>query len=59
MDTTLAVGLLLYGGSLFLLGILVSLWLTFGPTLWWDESRKELVTRQDDDEEISLDRMYD
>lgn len=44
MTITEIIGLLLYGGSLFLLGALVALWLAFGPNLWWDESEHELTT---------------
>ena len=38
---TFLIGALLFGGALFLLGVLVALWFVFGSSLWWDATERE------------------
>lgn len=57
MDLQFIIGIVVYGGAMLLLGGLITMWLVFGPTLWWDESEHEPTTHYDVDEDRVSDRL--
>jgi hypothetical protein len=49
MDWIRIGGYVAFGGAMAGLGALVTMWLVFGSTLWWDEGEHELTSSPDVD----------